>query len=154
MNSPEQPGDDALERFLENFSVENDDALKSFLDGFADTVGEFVDWQSNSANAELVAEGERRCPICSEKMATIRDYDIRVDACAEHGTWLDSDELESILENYRNSAVSEFRSRSDFDRGVRDGRRWRTFSGVSAANYLRCADSNEEQRQTELQCPI
>jgi Zn-finger nucleic acid-binding protein len=48
-------------------------------------------------NHLIVKEGERPCPICKKKMATQICQESMVDVCAEHGIWLDNNELESIL---------------------------------------------------------
>jgi hypothetical protein len=48
-------------------------------------------------NADLVAEGSRPCPICSKAMETQRRRDAAIDVCADHGIWLDRQELERML---------------------------------------------------------
>jgi len=50
-------------------------------------------------NAGLVAEGARRCPICSSLMQTVRREGDSIDVCEDHGVWLDRDELTRMFEN-------------------------------------------------------
>ena len=55
----------------------------------------------------LAAEGTRNCPVCGHAMQKLQyaGYSaIVVDECAEHGTWLDGDELariEAYAEGFR-----------------------------------------------------
>jgi Zn-finger nucleic acid-binding protein len=44
-------------------------------------------------NAEIIPEGERRCPICEKTMTAEMEYGIQIDVCEEHGFWLDKGEL-------------------------------------------------------------
>ena len=100
-----------------------DPALKKFLACMSVTAEEFVDVHSDSENRNLVAEGERPCPICGDKMKTQTEFDVIVDVCPQHGVWLDKNELGRILESYKGSAVQTARLRSEYERGKRTGRR-------------------------------
>ncbi len=42
--------------------------------------------------------GERTCPCCTTKLATLDLFGIEVDRCAAHGVWFDGKELTSVLE--------------------------------------------------------
>lgn len=47
-------------------------------------------------NATIVPEGDRECPICREIMLTEITNGVKVDACGNHGVWLDRGELTKI----------------------------------------------------------
>jgi len=49
------------------------------------------------ANAKVVPEGERRCPICQATMQTTSRNGETIDVCAAHGVWLDRFELERMF---------------------------------------------------------
>lgn len=66
------------------------------------------------ANAALVAEGARRCPICQAPMQTERRNDETIDVCNEHGIWLDRNELERMfLRRMRRVGVRMRRARAE-----------------------------------------
>ena len=48
-------------------------------------------------NADLVPEGQRPCPICGERMQSVRRAGEVIDVCADHGVWLDRWELERLV---------------------------------------------------------
>jgi len=49
------------------------------------------------ANAEIVPEGARRCPICQQPMQTEKRGSEAADVCNDHGIWLDRLELERMV---------------------------------------------------------
>ena len=59
---------------------------------------------SVSPNDDIVAPGERHCPICKKKMKVCCREALTVDTCPEHGVWLDSGELEAIVDRLRRGA--------------------------------------------------
>jgi Zn-finger nucleic acid-binding protein len=48
-------------------------------------------------NDAIVPHGERKCPICAMRMKTEGQFGVGIDACPEHGIWLDRGELEIIV---------------------------------------------------------
>ncbi len=104
-----------------------DIALEKFLAGLNAAAEEFVDIHSDGENRKLVPEGQRPCPICGTKMQTQLEFGVTVDICREHGLWLDRKELGAILENYKSSAVQDFRLRTEYERGRDNERRRRNF---------------------------
>ncbi len=44
-------------------------------------------------------EGDRPCPVCSKTMVVAAWSGVSVDACPEHGLWLDKGELAAIIAN-------------------------------------------------------
>ncbi len=100
-----------------------DPALEKFLACMSVTAEEFVDVHSDGENRNIVAEGERPCPICNRKMKTQTEFDVLVDVCPQPGVWLDTNELGRILESYKGSAVQNARMRSEYERGQKAGRR-------------------------------
>jgi Zn-finger nucleic acid-binding protein len=60
--------------------------------------------ESASPNDQIVAPGERECPICKRKMIVQGREALTADACLEHGVWLDSGELEAIIGRLRRGA--------------------------------------------------
>lgn len=58
------------------------------------------------ANTDLVADGDRPCPICGSTMLMSARDSIVIDVCEEHGVWLDRGELERILHSERGKARS------------------------------------------------
>lgn len=81
---------------------------------------------ASPANATLVAEGARRCPICQAPMQTERRNDETIDACDEHGIWLDRHELERMfLRRMRRAGVRIRRVRAEaHGRGALHGMFW------------------------------
>ena len=57
--------------------------------------------QSFPSNDHLIPPGERPCPICAKKMQVEIEQGIPIDACPEHGVWLDRGELPSIISKIR-----------------------------------------------------
>ncbi len=75
------------------------------------------------ANAEIVQEGKRACPICGEEMRTATENNLIIDVCDEHGVWLDSGELEKIKlkissKNNRSKRKAIAKAKEE---GVKDG---------------------------------
>ncbi len=64
-----------------------------------------------SFDYEHEAAGKRPCPLCAVTMSTFKlhihlDHDLvkarpKLDRCAEHGIWFDSDELAAVFEKAR-----------------------------------------------------
>lgn len=55
-------------------------------------------------------QSSRKCPICSQKMASILygPTEVKVDYCMdEHGLWLDQGEFESIIDSLRTELLSK-----------------------------------------------
>jgi len=65
-------------------------------------------WSDQDAfKAEM---SSRKCPVCSQEMATIvyGPTDVKVDYCVEeHGIWLDQGEFESIIDSLRTELLSK-----------------------------------------------
>lgn len=55
-------------------------------------------------NERLVPVGERRCPICQQTMRPETYFGETIEACADHGIWLDKGELETIVGLARNAS--------------------------------------------------
>lgn len=75
------------------------------------------DLATDTANRELVAEGNRPCPICGTKMASEKREGVLIDVCVDHGVWLDKGELESVLLRSRSDAVKDAMRSAGQDRG-------------------------------------
>ncbi|GAG20482.1 unnamed protein product [marine sediment metagenome] len=60
--------------------------------------------QSFSENEQVVPHGERPCPICGEMMQVEVEHGVNIDACDQHGIWLDRDELPAIISKIRSGA--------------------------------------------------
>lgn len=55
-----------------------------------------------SDESDVVVEpGKRPCPICGNHMIVERNGKVRMDVCEDHGVWLDTGELESIVRRVR-----------------------------------------------------
>ena len=89
----------------------NADDKKSSLDHFFASIDPesagAEDLETDTANRELVAEGQRPCPICGQKMTSDKKQGILVDVCHEHGVWLDKGELMAVIRHSREDAVKE-----------------------------------------------
>jgi hypothetical protein len=87
----------------------NDQDKKSTLDQFFASLdpksGEADDLETNTENRALVAEGQRACPICGQKMISQREEGILIDVCVEHGVWLDKGELAAVIRRSKADAV-------------------------------------------------
>ena len=44
-----------------------------------------------------VHEGQRSCPVCGGRMVMERKHNVTIEACSEHGIWLDKGELPAII---------------------------------------------------------
>jgi Zn-finger nucleic acid-binding protein len=80
--------------------------------------------ESVSPNDEIVAPGERECPICKRKMTVQGREGLSVDTCPEHGVWLDSGELEAIVGRLRRGAKinTEHAYNMGYKKGYAEGR--------------------------------
>ena len=89
----------------------NADEKKSALDRFFASLDPALansdDVVTNASNRRAVAEGERPCPICGEKMESEKTQGILVDVCEEHGVWLDKGELSGVIRRSQKDAVKE-----------------------------------------------
>ena len=54
-----------------------------------------------SSAAPTREEGDRPCPVCGKTMMIERRNGIRIDACDDHGVWLDNGELEAMTKVVR-----------------------------------------------------
>ena len=59
-----------------------------------------------NANASIVPDGQRKCPICTEFMQLERFLGVQIDSCPEHGVWLDNGELQSIVALLRGQTIA------------------------------------------------
>ena len=50
-----------------------------------------------TSNDQVVPTGQRECPICKKVMVVEDLHGITLDVCRNHGVWLDSGELETIV---------------------------------------------------------
>ena len=46
-------------------------------------------------------EGKLPCPVCGVAMRVERKEKVEIDVCAEHGIWLNKDEMEEITRSVR-----------------------------------------------------
>ncbi len=83
-------------------------ALTEFLNRLSEDRVEAEHPYTDRKNRDLVAEGERPCPICGERMSTDRSFEIALDVCDAHGVWFDRDEIQFLL---KNPPGSDFRKR-------------------------------------------
>jgi hypothetical protein len=63
----------------------------------ADEFFEALERLQFTANDQVVPTGQRECPICKKVMSVEELHGITLDVCRNHGVWLDSGELETIL---------------------------------------------------------
>ena len=87
--------------------------------------------ESASLNDEIVAPGERECPICKRKMIVQGREGLSVDACPDHGVWLDSGELEAIIGRLRRGAKinNDHAYKLGYKKGYVEGRAMADHSG-------------------------
>jgi Zn-finger nucleic acid-binding protein len=85
---------------------------------------------SVSPNDQIVAPGQRECPICKRKMVVQCREALTVDTCPVHGVWLDSGELEAIVGRLQRGARIniEHAYKMGYQKGYAEGRA-RAFSG-------------------------
>ena len=57
-----------------------------------------------SNNEGLVPAGQRPCPICGKHMQVESMQGVQIDACVEHGVWLDTGELMTVIGRIRAKA--------------------------------------------------
>ena len=57
-----------------------------------------------SNNESLVPTGQRPCPICGKHMQVESMHGVQIDACVEHGVWLDTCELLTVVGRVRAKA--------------------------------------------------
>ena len=72
------------------------------------------------ANAKLIPEGERCCPICGDQMTTETQSGVSIDACHYHGIWLDNGELKKIT--LKQKTRLNAKKRKAVTRASRDGK--------------------------------
>ena len=89
----------------------NAEEKKSTLDRFFASLdpasSSIEDLETDSANRQVVAEGDRPCPICGEKMVSEKTQGILIDVCEAHGVWMDKGELSSVIRRSKEDAVKE-----------------------------------------------
>jgi hypothetical protein len=56
-----------------------------------------------TANDFALPTGQRPCPICQKVMVAEQFDDIALDICRDHGVWLDSGELQTLIARARSS---------------------------------------------------
>lgn len=66
-----------------------------------DTVGPFADLLRRVMRPGADTSAPGPCPHCREALTPVRYHEVQIDWCAQHGVWLDSGELEAILNNLR-----------------------------------------------------
>jgi len=57
--------------------------------------------QGGPRPAASAPQGQRPCPVCSEKMLLEDQYGVQIDVCPAHGIWLDRGELSAIAGRIR-----------------------------------------------------
>ena len=80
--------------------------------------------QPPASNENLVPQGERLCPICSEKMVVEFEYGVHVDVCPSHGVWLDRGELRAMASLIRSG------ERINRRKAIKDAKRDGKISGT------------------------
>ena len=76
--------------------ISKDPELQKFLEQLREGVWDHP--LTNQENRKLVPEGQRPCPICSQRMKPQLHSGIAVDVCDQHGLWLDKGEVAAIIE--------------------------------------------------------
>ncbi len=66
-----------------------------------DDVGFWEDWFRSAVKTPTDHERKLGCPVCDKEMVPHKYEGVIIDWCADHGSWLDSDELNAILNNLR-----------------------------------------------------
>lgn len=66
------------------------------FDDLALALGELAASATHHDHAE--SDEPRLCPVCGERMAFFKQFDIVMDVCEDHGVWLDQGELATLLE--------------------------------------------------------
>jgi Zn-finger nucleic acid-binding protein len=64
-------------------------------------VAPWDDWLRSTMDTPVDHDRSLGCPHCDQKMALERYEGVVIDWCNDHGVWLDSEELEAILNNLR-----------------------------------------------------
>ena len=73
------------------------------LDEFVNAL-EGLSTPDTSDNESLVPPGQRPCPICGKHMKVESMHGIQIDTCVEHGVWLDTGELLTVIGRVRAKA--------------------------------------------------
>jgi len=63
---------------------------------------------------------QRACPVCDVPLVSTRVKGVTVDACEDHGIWLDNGELEEILSKQRRTM--SLTKRNAIKRAKKDGK--------------------------------
>lgn len=79
-----------------------------------------------SANAVLVPEGTRPCPICHQPMQTTSREGETIDLCEAHGIWLDREELQRMFlaRTHRRSRTTRGMAERAEEKGYLKGLFW------------------------------
>lgn len=74
----------------------------------------------------MTAEHVRLCPVCERPLEELLLRGVEVDACTDHGLWLDNGELERIqFQKFLDDSPKRAKARKNaFRRGRREGRAW------------------------------
>lgn len=91
---------------------------------FLSNLEEEEETQHVSPNDRLVPPGQRPCPICGKKMYVEEQQGIKIDACDDHGIWLDRGELRTMISRIRSG------ERIDRQRLIRQARTDGKKSGI------------------------
>ena len=59
------------------------------------------DWFRTAVSTPTDHDRKLGCPICGKPMTLEKYEGVVIDYCTDHGTWLDSGELDAILNNLR-----------------------------------------------------
>lgn len=81
-------------------------------------------------NEQIVPSGERRCPICQETMRCVSEQGVMIERCDDHGVWLDTGELQSIIGQIkrRHRLSSKIAIRNARDSGKKSALLWGAWS--------------------------
>ena len=109
---------DGIERKLMSMQASEVDETLKFLQSL-----ECLHSESVSPNDDIVAPGERECPICGKKMLVEGREGMSVDTCPNHGVWLDSGELEAIVGRIRRGGKinSDYAYKKGYEKGYQAG---------------------------------